>query len=185
MTLPILRSDRLTLRAVTLDDVGPAYQAWLADPAVNRYLETRHAEQTLDKIAAFVKKMQDKPDEFFWAICVTVEDRHIGNIKLGPVNPHHQRADVSLFIGDKAYWGQGYAGEAIGLVTDHAFRDLKLQKLCAGAYTPNIASIAAFEHQGWTREGQQKNHGLIDGESLDSILLGITQADWAAQRGQP
>jgi len=32
---------QVTLRPVTLADVTPAYVAWLNDPEVNRYLETR------------------------------------------------------------------------------------------------------------------------------------------------
>ena len=55
-------------------------------------------------------------------ICLVEDGRHIGNIKLGPIQWLHRRADLSLFIGDKSCWSLGYASEAIGLVRDWAFR---------------------------------------------------------------
>ena len=79
--------------------------------------------------------------------------RHIGNIKLGPIHWLHRRADLSLFIGERKYWGQGYASEAIALVRDWAFRELDLQKLNAGIYSGNHGSRRAFEKCGFELEG--------------------------------
>ena len=42
----MLHSARLSLRALEHSDLNSTYLAWLNDPAVNRYLETRFLPQT-------------------------------------------------------------------------------------------------------------------------------------------
>lgn len=174
----MIKGKRIHLRKISLSDVGPRYHAWLNDPEVNRYLETRFSSQTLEDISAFVRKMLEKSDEHLFAICLNDSDEHIGNIKLGPINAHHRSADVSLLIGEKKQWGKGYAAEAIGLVTRHAFETLKLNKLRAGCYAPNEGSARAFEKCGYKREGLLKGQVFCDGEETDVITLGIRAAEF-------
>ena len=46
---------------------------------------------------------------------------------------------VGLLIGNRNMWGKGYGTEAIKLVTCHAFKEIKLNKLTAGIYANNVA----------------------------------------------
>ncbi len=151
--MTMLRGKRIYLRPVTLEDVTDRYRSWLNDPEVNRFLETRFYPQELEDIRRFVSTLGGKSDEPFFAICLNESGRHIGNIKLGPINPHHRSADVSLLIGEKDCWGRGYATEAIALISNHAIEDLHLNKLKAGCYALNEGSARAFEKCGWQREG--------------------------------
>lgn len=182
-----MRGKKIHLRLISLEDVTERYLEWLNDPEVNRYLETRFTEQTLESIRAFVSEKISSSNEFLYAICENEGDRHIGNIKLGPLNPHHRSADVSLFIGEKNCWGKGYATEAIFLLTQHAFDSLGLNKLRAGCYASNQGSAAAFEKCGWTREGLQKGMVQSEGREMDLILLGIRASEYReyVEKGLP
>ena len=171
------------LREIRLSDVGPGYVAWLNDPEVNQYLETRFEVQTTETIEKFVGRVLASGDEHLFAICLTVGDRHIGNIKLGPINFRHRTADLSLFIGEKSEWSKGYAREAILLLTSHAFREKNLNKVRAGCYSANIGSARAFEACGFVREGLLRAQALVDGQSMDVITLGLTAAEFFADSG--
>ncbi|MEW6055166.1 MAG: GNAT family protein [Bdellovibrionota bacterium] len=173
-----LKGKRIYLREVKLTDVNDRYVSWLNDSEVTRYLEVRFHPQNLDTIAGFVAKMRESENEFLYAICLSSNDQHIGNIKLGPVNAHHRSADVSLFIGEKKCWGQGYAAEAIGLVTRFAFRELGLNKLRAGCYAGNEGSARAFERVGYRREGLLRGQVLCDGKETDVITLGLRAVEY-------
>jgi len=164
---------RLYLREVRLTDVGERYYSWLNDSEVNRYLETRFIPRSCENIIDYVKRLDGKDNEPFFAICLKKNDLHIGNIKLGPINWYHRTADVSLFIGEKSLWGQGYAAEAISMITDFAFRELNLNKLKAGSYEANRGSIKAFEKSGYQREGLLRSHVISEGKEMDVVLLGI------------
>ena len=166
-----IQGDRIYLREVELSDVNQTYVDWLNDREVNQFLETRFEVQTIDSVHKFVEKMIAKDDVFFLAICLKKNDRHVGNIKLGPINPIHKYAIVSLFIGDKSQWGKGLATLAINILSDYAFSELTIHKLNAGCYANNIASIKAFEKVGFLNEGTSKNQYLYDGEYVDSINL--------------
>src|SRR3954447_25913603 len=99
--MPFLTGPRLCLREVRRSDVNENYYHWLNDPEVTRYLETRYVPRSLENIRAFVEHLDGNRDEVFLAICLKDGDRHIGNIKLGPINWVHRYSDISLLIGEK------------------------------------------------------------------------------------
>jgi RimJ/RimL family protein N-acetyltransferase len=177
-----LTGESIYLREVRPEDVNDAYYRWLSDPAVTQYLETRYIPQSRQSILAFVQQMNGKSDEIFLAICRNEDDRHIGNIKLGPIKWIHGRGDISLFIGEKDCWGKGYATEAIRLLCQHAFDTLSLRKVTAGAYATNAGSIRAFEKAGFTREGRLRGQYLVGGRPVDHIWLGLLGEEYRRGR---
>lgn len=175
----MLQSKRLLLRALKPRDLNITYLGWLNDPAVNRYLETRFLSQTLEGLQAYWEAHRDDPASPWFAICLQDNGQHIGNIKLGPINWWHRRADISLFIGDKSCWGKGYASEAISLLRDWSFLNLDLQKLNAGIYAENHGSNRAFRKCGFEIEGRLKDECIMDGERTDLLKLGLTRRRWS------
>ena len=174
----MLHSARLRLRALEHSDLNATYLGWLNDPEVNRYLETRFLPQTLEALQSYWQAHRDDPTSPWFAICLAADGRHIGNIKLGPIQWLHRRADLSLFIGERSCWGQGYASEAIALVRDWAFRELDLQKLNAGIYAGNSGSRRAFEKCGFALEGTLRQEVVSSGERLDIWRMGLPRAFW-------
>lgn len=166
-----VQGQKVFLRPVTLSDAVTAYVGWLNDKEVNRFLETRHKEQTPESVRAYIKATLAREDELFLAICLKENNLHIGNIKIGPINLIHGFGDISLFIGDKDKWGKGYATEAIKLISQYAFDNLGLHKLTAGCYECNIASIKAFEKAGFKKEFSQRKQYLFEGEYIDRVCL--------------
>ena len=76
------------------------------DPEVTRFLETRFAAQTEDGIRQYIESVLRDPAYLFLAIVLRDGDRHIGNIKMGPISRIHGSADVGLLIGEKDCWGR-------------------------------------------------------------------------------
>ena len=122
-----LHGEMISLRQIEMEDCTSLYVEWLNDPEVNRYLETRWSEQTMETIEEFVRDQRENNHSILFAIITNEDGRHIGNIKIGPINRHHNHADISYFIGDKKMWNKSVATEAIRLVTRFCFMDLKLQ----------------------------------------------------------
>jgi RimJ/RimL family protein N-acetyltransferase len=178
LTTP-LRTERLVLRTLTAADATPRYLGWMRDPEVNRYLESRLVEQTIDSLRQFIEACNAGPD-LLLGICLA-DGSHIGNIKLGPVNAYHRSAPVGLLIGEPASWGKGYATEALVAITTHAFSSMGLEKLYAGAYASNAGSIRAFRKAGWLEEGRSKAHWRSGDAREDNVQLGITRTDWPAR----
>ncbi len=179
---PTIVCDNWLLRPLDGADVTPAYRDWLDDPEVNRYLETRHVEQTLDSISSFVSAKNASEDEFLFGIFRGPSGGHVGNIKLGPIRKYHRLGEVSLFIGDRSCWGRGLATKAIRGVTRFGFEALELNKIVASMYSANIASTVAFLKAGWSRECELRDHYIHDGKPMGLVLVGITLAEFNKQR---
>ncbi|MBI4347015.1 MAG: GNAT family N-acetyltransferase [Elusimicrobia bacterium] len=168
----LIAGPRLYLRRVRVADVTPRYVAWLNDPDVNRYLEVRYANHTAAGVRKYVASMEKDGSSVFCAIVLKNGDRHIGNIKIGPVNSVHKFADVSLVIGEKDCWGHGYATEAIRLITRYGFERLGLAKIEAGVYVPNQGSTKAFLKAGYRNEGLERRKFQCGDERVDGVRLG-------------
>jgi ribosomal-protein-alanine N-acetyltransferase len=174
----------VSLRLVTLADCTERYEAWLADPRVNAYLETRWSVQDLSSIRDFVTAMLASPINYLFAIVRNDDARHIGNIKVGPLNTHHAYADVSYFIGEPSSWGKGYATEAIQLATAFAFVRLELHRLQAGLYASNGGSGRALEKAGYAQEGVFRQQLLnASGEREDHHWFGLLRSEWKPTSG--
>jgi ribosomal-protein-alanine N-acetyltransferase len=173
-----LLSPRLTLRKLTVADATPAYAAWLNDPEVNRYLETRHSPQTVESCREFIMQMNASDTQHLFGMFLVTTGEHIGNIKVGFVDQRHQSAQVSLFIGEKSKWGKGYATEAIDVVSSHAFFNLGLQRLEAGVYEGNYGSLQSFLKLGYSVEGFFRGRYVLDGRRVGSFGLGVLKTEW-------
>lgn len=167
-----IAGNAIYLRKLCPQDANRDYCGWLNDPQVNRYLESRYQRWTVKKIREYVKDINSSKSNLFLAIIRKDCGRHIGNIKLGPVDLRHKHCDIGIIIGDKPSWGRGFATEAIKLARDYAFKTLKLQKLTAGIYGQNIGSLKAFKKAGFSVEGVQKRQYFYEGRYVDCILLG-------------
>lgn len=171
------RSLRLNLRELDAEDCTPEYIAWLADPQVNRFLETRHLVHDAASIVDFVERVRRSAHEFLFGIFLRAGGRHIGNIKVGPIRREHRLADVSLLIGARDCWGQGYASEAIETVSRHAFTALGVSKLSASMYASNQNSRSAFLKAGYREEGLRREHYDLGGERCDLYEFGLIPSD--------
>jgi len=171
-----IKTARLQLRELRPSDVSEAYVAWLNDPEVSQYLETRHSLQNMETVRAFVEMVLARENEHLFGIFLH-DGRHIGNIKVGPVRAYHNLADVSLLIGARDCWGKGYAAEAIEAASRHAFVALGVRKLCASMYAPNEGSRRAFLKTGYREEGRRRNHYVLDGTPCDLVELGLLPED--------
>lgn len=169
----VLQGERIYLRTLSPEDVNGTYLRWMTDQTTNRFLESRFAKHSLESLREYiVDKLNDTSNAFF-AIVLKNEDRHIGNIKIGPIDAHHRLADIGILIGEKDCWGRGYASEAISLLVTYAFVTLNLHKVTAGCYAPNKGAIKAFEKAGFVQEGLRKAHCLYEGTYVDDVLLGL------------
>jgi ribosomal-protein-alanine N-acetyltransferase len=167
-----LQGERLYLREVRPSDVNAAYYRWMNDPAVTRYLESRFSPNPLEKLEDYVRGKLGDRDNVFLAIVLKDGDRHIGNIKLGPIDWIHRIGDIGLLIGERECWGKGYATEAIRVLVAHAFGTLNLHKVTASCYDANEGSTGAFKKAGFEVEGVRKQQFYCEGRYVDAIMLG-------------
>lgn len=167
---PIVTS-RLTLQVLDEAAASGPYLAWMRDPDVLRFLEARHGKHDAQSLAAFIRSANNSTDALLLGIFERSTVRHIGNIKLGPIDRPNRRGEIGIMIGERICWGHGYAREAIEALTDYAFDVLRLHKLTAGYLAPNAASGRAFEAVGFIIEARYAQHFLLDDTWVDGVRI--------------
>ncbi len=170
---PPIEGQRLVLRDMVASDASGAYLGWMNDSGVTRFLESRFASYSERDLVSYITAMRSHADIRFLAILVRDTQRHIGNVKLGPIERPHGRADIGILIGQRECWGRGYASEAVSMVADWAFAELALSKLTAGAYANNVGSIRAFVRAGFEIEAIRQRHYRCGDELVDGVLLSM------------
>lgn len=178
VTSNVLIGGVCSLRQIELDDCTEEYVGWLNDPRVNKFLETRWETQDINSIREFVRSQIDNDTSYLFAIVSGKEEKHIGNIKIGPVNKRHKHADISYFVGDVSFWRRGIATEAIGLVCGFGFNSLNLNRIEAGAYAAAEASWRALERNGFMREAVFRQQALCDGSYMDVYRYGLLRSEY-------
>lgn len=163
--------ERIYLRKLTQDDATMEYCGWLNDPQVNMYLETRRA--TVDDLKKYIQEQLDNPNSLFYGIFDKDSGKHIGNIKLEPIDWPGRKADLGILIGNKEYWGQGFGTEAVKLAVSHGFDELGLKEIGLDVISENAAARKAYENAGFKVVGIKKNAVNHDGKLYDDVIMAI------------
>jgi ribosomal-protein-alanine N-acetyltransferase len=164
---PLLTTQRLTLRPLALRDADAMF-AMLSDDETMRFwdwpaLKDREAVQ--DVVAAQLRDVADGA-AMYWAVALTPEGDAIGSCDLSDIDRHHKRAEAG-FLFNRAWWGNGYAREAMLAIVDFATEDLQIERLWARFHTGNRASQRLLERLGFSREGTLRGHVVRDGARRD------------------
>ena len=171
----LAETERIFLRETLPGDVNDEYVSWMNDPEVTRYMEARFGKHTQQSVNDFVENAVKRENSFLLAIIAKDQNKHIGNVKLGPIDTEHGFAILGIMVGDKNYWGKGYGPEAIKLVVDYAFNNLGLRKINADVYENNVGSIRAFQKASFQEEGRRKRQYFSEGKFVDAVCFSINR----------
>ncbi|MCZ2392875.1 MAG: GNAT family N-acetyltransferase [Chitinophagales bacterium] len=174
---PFLVGNKIYLRPIDLDDVNEDYLNWINDGEVIKLLATVTPTAKF-QLEDYVKSILNNPNYVFFAISVKDSNKHIGNVKLGPIDWINRTSNYGLMLGDKKSWGKGYAQEAFILLLQYAFDKLNLHKVWDVATVSNVASIKANQKVGFTIEGNLKKHLYKNGKYEDGVILGLLAEDY-------
>jgi len=164
-----LESERLFLEPLSMKHLSNTYVGWMNDLEVYRYLETG-GNYTLQKLEVYLKEQEAK-DIFFWAIHLKDTKKHIGNIKIDPIDYTNNSGEYGIMMGDKTEWGKGYAKEASLKIIKYCFEKVKLSQITLGVIENNISALKLYENMGFKIEKIIKNNAVYEGEVCRSIRM--------------
>ena len=170
MMAPQLTTSRLLLGPLDPKTLDPAYVGWLNDPSVNRYLEVRRHFQTMETVRGFVEEINASTHSFLFGLFLKTDKRHIGNIKLGPIDAFNAHSGLGILIGARDVWSRGFASEALGAIVAYA-DTINLKKIFAGGYAPNEGSFRMFMRNNFVEVGRLREHRRDGGGWVDEFLV--------------
>ena len=173
--LPIIKTKRLVLRDIRVEDISKDYVEWLNNPEVNGSLEIRFAPQTYESVKAYVEsKLRDTKTTKHFGIYDQEGQRLVGTVTLPHIDWHHSFADISFVVGYPGIQGRGYATEAVHGVAYYMFEESGLVKLWGGFYGGHSASEKVFLKNGFRVEGRvKKKYVNREKVRVDWVLMGL------------
>lgn len=121
------------------------------------------------------------PAQWVWAISLQDEDALIGVIGLSPIaseqNDRILSADIGYWLAP-THWGRGIVSEAVAAVLGYGFTALKLQRMIAGPFVDNAASIRLLEKLGFTANGAGTRPCLAAGNPMPSVEMVLMAKTW-------
>lgn len=166
--MKILETERLILEPISSKHCTETYLDWLNDPEVYRWLETR-GSQTMPMLKEYINQQLINKSSM-WAIKIKSINKHIGNIKIDPINIKHSVGEFGILMGDKSEWGKGYAREASTEIMNYFFEKQEpLRKITLGVVDQNEAAVKLYKNLGFEVEGLYKDHVCYD-DKYYSIL---------------
>lgn len=143
-----LESERLIYTALSLNHCTQDYLDWMNDDDVVKYLVSG-GDYTYKKLEDFLIEQEQK-NIFFWAIHIKESNKHIGNIKIDPIDYNKKTGEYGILMGDKKNWGKGYGNEASRRIIKYCFEDLKLKEITLGVTKDNHRALRLYEKMGFS-----------------------------------
>jgi ribosomal-protein-alanine N-acetyltransferase len=142
---PILRTERLTLRQLEINDEQEIFTL-RSDSEINKYLD-RPVTNTIDDARNFINKVNEninKNDSLYWAITLSDKKIFVGTICLFSFSDENDKCEIGYELLTN-FQGQGIMKEAVEKVIDYAFNTIKVQKIEAFFHRDNLSSIRLLD----------------------------------------
>ena len=118
--IPVLISERLIMKPLGLDFLSNNYLNWMQDEKVIKYMGSGGENYSMQMLKNYLNEVEKKKI-FFWAIILKKNKKHIGNIKIDPINYKNLVGEYGIMIGDKKNWGKGFGKEASKKVINYCW----------------------------------------------------------------
>jgi ribosomal-protein-alanine N-acetyltransferase len=137
---PILVSERLTLRQLTIKDEREIFTL-RSDSEINKYLD-REMSKTIEDAINFIRKINDnikQNNSVYWVITLAKAKTFAGTIGLFNFSNEENSCEIGYELLTQ-FQGQGIMKEAAEKVIDYAFHTLQFQKITAYTHNDNQKS---------------------------------------------
>lgn len=172
--IPTLATERLTLRAPSLDDAG-RLAAMLDNFAVAGNLERVPYPYGLGDAVEFLSGLpaDPAPEEVNFAIDLG-DHGYIGMVGFHrrPVGP-----TIGYYLG-QPYWGRGLMTEAVRAAVAWFFETTGHDRLHSGIFAFNKASLAVQRKLGFVETGSALMHCLARNEQVRHIDTQLSRTAW-------
>lgn len=156
---PTLKTDRLILRPITLDDAEGMYE-YAKNPNVSKYTlwePHQSIQNSRDSIKnyVFTSYRNAVPEP----LAITLKDnpaKMIGTVGCGWVSKKHKCMELAYALSEE-FWGQGLAAEAARALMNYCFQEYDVKRIQAHFKSENIQSGRVMEKIGMNYEGELKS----------------------------
>ena len=177
---PLLRSQRLCLRAIERENLARSVD-WFGDPEFAEGFNMR-APLSLVAAEAWLEEAMPEQGKTRWDfdVCLRTDGRVVGMAGLFDVDAVNGSGELIIGIGERELRDQGYGTEAIEIVLDLAFAELRLHRVQLRVWAFKARAIHVYERMGFQREVRYREAHFRHGRFHDVLYMSLLADEWAA-----
>lgn len=175
----MLKSDRVTLRAMEREDLKRVHELWRNVDLIMLGFGQWHP-RPLATLEKRYENYLDERDQSWFAL--EIDGKLVGDCGLHDRNRRSGVAVLGIGIYDPDYVGKGYGREACTLLLDWAFRIQNYQRIGLDTWSTNERAIRCYRGLGFVEEGRMRRQLFVDGQYVDQVLMGLLREEWQAQQ---
>ncbi|PLR86351.1 GNAT family N-acetyltransferase [Bacillus canaveralius] len=178
--LPILETDRLVLRKLSLEDLEDIY-SYGSNQEVSKYVtwDTHLSSADTKQFLDFVLQQYENKKIAPWGIQYKENGRLIGTIDFVWWKPAHKSAEIGYVLAPQ-YWGKSIATEAAKTIIKFGFTNMDLVRIQAQCFVDNKASARVMEKAGMSFEGVLRKSMLVKGSHQDIMMYSVLKEEFSA-----
>lgn len=177
MMFPILETDRLLLREITLDDSESIFKCFSNDEVTRFYgQDTLENIEQAEKIVEFFSRNFKENKGIRWGIERKGTKGIIGTVGFNAWSPKHKRAEIGYEIHPEQ-WRSGYTLEALSKVVSYGFERMGLTRIGAVVFIENEASNKLLTKIGFQKEGVLRDYMHQNSKAHDTNVYSILKND--------
>lgn len=172
----MIRGRRVTLRPVEEEDLALVLR-WQNDPEVWWYMDYERPFSLEDVREELARARLDGHP-----FVITVDGHPIGRIGLNRFRWRDRICSLYLYVGEPAFWGRGYARDAVMALLSYAFDRLDLHQVELWTLAANNRGLRVYESCGFVREASLRERSFKDGRFFDHVALSVNRDEFAKVR---
>ena len=160
--------ERIYLRQMREED-APYVVKWRTDPEIRKWMFNQEELTMESHMNWFRQRSQSNRVDF--VICNKITNECIGTLNV--INIENQRAEAGKMLGNKEYWGRGYAKEAFRLWLNYGFENLGFKKIYVRTMINNTPNIKLNEKLGF--KTSEETVVSYNNRTYDVVVMEINQ----------
>ena len=142
------------------------WSAWLKD------------DRSIDNSRLFIKhNLKRFAENEGYGIGIWYKNELAGQIEYNYLDWNNRKTELGFWLG-KSFQGKGVVTKSCRVLIDHAFNELKLNKVEMHCGTENRKSRRIAEKLGFTEEGIIRQAGWLHDRFVDYVIYGMLASEW-------
>jgi RimJ/RimL family protein N-acetyltransferase len=172
----MIEGKKVGLRPVEESDY-PLIHGWMNHPEVWRYMDYE-----LPLSLADVKEDVERSRKEGQPFTIVVGERPIGRIGLNQFRRRDRICSIYMFVGEPAFWGQGYARDAVMTLLAYAFDRLDLNQVELWTLGDNHRALSMYAKCGFVEEARLRERSFKQGRWVDRVVMSVNRGEFERTR---
>ena len=175
---------RLRLRKFEIDDAELAFENWMSDNKVTKYLTWfphKTINDTVSVISSWINEYNNL-NFYQWAIVDKANNQPIGSISVVRIDENNGEFEVGYCL-SSGYWNNGYMTEALQAVIEFLFNEVGVERVFLKHDSNNPASGRVMQKCGLKFVNYLRKAGKnVSNPACDLVCYAITKEEFNANK---